>query len=68
MSKQQSAVIEDLHLAIVTNPVSGLFHGASIEISRRPVGAIDSYLQQPPNKAMQPKKVRQLQSIISVLT
>lgn len=28
MSKQQSAVTEDLHLAIVTNPVTGLFHGA----------------------------------------
>ena len=28
MSKQQSVVTEDLHLAIVTNPVSGLFHGA----------------------------------------
>jgi hypothetical protein len=28
MSKQQSAVTEDLHLAVVTNPVTGLFHGA----------------------------------------
>lgn len=28
MTKHQTAVTDDLHLAVVTNPVSGLFHGA----------------------------------------